>query len=165
MKKAGACRVDIRFCHPDRSGGIARRLRGAGASLSPRRAAGCAEIRACAPRTARAPSTTPSASLRASAHRDDGHIWSTFVQRDGSNGSELQKEGEVYFHKAIEIAREQQAKSLELRALMSLSRLWQQQGTKEDARRMLAETYAWFTEGFDTIDLKEAKVLPDELAN
>jgi len=87
------------------------------------------------------------------------------VQRDGSNGSELQKEGEVYFHKAIEIAREQQAKSLELRAVMSLSRLWRQQGKKEDARRMLAETYAWFTEGFDTIDLKEAKVLPDELAN
>jgi len=71
----------------------------------------------------------------------------------------------VYFHKAIEIAREQQAKSLELRAVMSLSRLWQQQGKKEDARRMLAETYVWFTEGFDTTDLKEAKVLLDELAN
>jgi predicted ATPase len=74
-----------------------------------------------------------------------------------------QAEAEAYFHKAIEIARQQQAKSLELRAVMSLSRLWQQQGKKEDARRMLAEIYSWFTEGFDTADLKEAKALLEEL--
>jgi predicted ATPase len=75
-----------------------------------------------------------------------------------------QLETEAYFLKAIEIARRQQAKSLELRAGMSLSRLWQQQGKKEEARRMLAEIYGWFTEGFDTADLKEAKALLDELA-
>ena len=59
---------------------------------------------------------------------------------------------------AMEIARRQSAKSLELRAVMSLARLWQQQGKKEEARRMLAEIYGWFTEGFDTTDLKEASV-------
>jgi predicted ATPase len=52
---------------------------------------------------------------------------------------------------------------LELRAVMSLSRLWQQQGKKEEARQMLAEIYGWFTEGFDTADLKEAKALLEEL--
>ena len=65
--------------------------------------------------------------------------------------------------KAIEVARRQQAKSLELRAVMSLSRLWQSQGKKEEARQMLAEIYGWFTEGFDTADLQEAKALLEEL--
>jgi predicted ATPase len=72
-------------------------------------------------------------------------------------------EAEVYFHKAIEIARNQQAKSLELRAVMSLARLWQRQGKRDDARQMLAEVYNWFTEGFDTKDLQEAKALLEEL--
>jgi hypothetical protein len=72
-------------------------------------------------------------------------------------------EAEACFHRATEIARHQQAKSLELRAVMSLSRLWQQQGKKEEARRMLVEIYGWFTEGFDTADLKEAKALLEEL--
>jgi tetratricopeptide (TPR) repeat protein len=72
-------------------------------------------------------------------------------------------EAEACFLKAIEIARHQQAKSLELRAVMSLARLWQQQGKKEEARQMLAEIYGWFTEGFDTVDLKEAKALLEEL--
>ena len=74
-----------------------------------------------------------------------------------------QSEAETCFLKAIEIARKQQAKSLELRAVMSLSRLWQQQGKKEDARQLLAEIYGWFAEGFDTADLQEAKALLDEL--
>jgi predicted ATPase len=65
--------------------------------------------------------------------------------------------------KAIDIAHKQQAKSLELRAVTSLSRLWQQQGKQAEARQMLAEIYGWFTEGFDTADLKEAKALLDEL--
>jgi len=72
-------------------------------------------------------------------------------------------EAEACFHKAIEIARRQQAKSLELRAGMSLSRLWQHQGKKDEARQLLAEIYGWFTEGFDTKDLQEAKALLDEL--
>jgi predicted ATPase/class 3 adenylate cyclase len=79
--------------------------------------------------------------------------------------SSVQKEAEECFWKAIEIARRQQAKSLELRAAMSLSRLWQQQGKKEEARQMLAEIYGWFTEGFDTKDLQEAKVLLGELGS
>jgi predicted ATPase len=83
------------------------------------------------------------------------------VQRLASG---IQKEAEECFGKAIEIARRQQTKSLELRALMSLSRLWQQQGKKDEARQMLAEIYGWFTEGFDTADLKEAKALLEELA-
>jgi predicted ATPase len=74
-----------------------------------------------------------------------------------------QAEAEACFQKAIGIARRQQAKSLELRAVMSLSRLWQQQGKKEEARQMLAEIYGWFTEGFDTKDLQEAKALLEEL--
>jgi predicted ATPase len=73
------------------------------------------------------------------------------------------KEAEECFHKAIEIARNQQAKSLELRAVMSLSRLWQGQGKKDEAWQMLAEIYGWFTEGFDTKDLQEAKMLLEEL--
>jgi class 3 adenylate cyclase/predicted ATPase len=74
------------------------------------------------------------------------------------------KEAEVCFLKAIEIARKQQAKSLELRAVMNLSRLWQRQGKKDEARQLLAEIYGWFTEGFDTKDLQEAKALLEELS-
>jgi predicted ATPase len=78
--------------------------------------------------------------------------------------SQVEKEAEQCFGKAIEIARRQQAKSLELRAVISLSRLWQQQGRKDEARQMLAEIYGWFTEGFDTKDLQEAKALLDTLS-
>ncbi len=80
-----------------------------------------------------------------------------------SSVQSLGSEAEEYFLKAIDIARRQSAKSLELRAVMSLSRLWQQQGKKEEARQMLAEIYGWFTEGFDTKDLQEAKALLEEL--
>ena len=74
-----------------------------------------------------------------------------------------QSAAEACFLKAIEIAQRQQAKSLELRAGMSLSRLWQSQGKREEARQLLAEVYGWFTEGFDTKDLQDAKALLDEL--
>jgi predicted ATPase len=74
-----------------------------------------------------------------------------------------QHEAEECFLKAITIARQQQAKSLELRAVTNLSRLWQQQGKKNEARQLLAEVYGWFTEGFDTKDLQEAKTLLDSL--
>ncbi len=73
------------------------------------------------------------------------------------------QEAEGYFHKAIEIAQRQQAKSLELRAATSLARLWQQQDKTEEARQMLAEIYGWFTEGFDTNDLQAAQALLGEL--
>jgi predicted ATPase len=66
--------------------------------------------------------------------------------------------------RALDVARRQEAKSLELRAAMSLSRLWQQQGQRVEARQLLAEIYGWFTEGFDTADLQEAKALLEELA-
>ncbi|MSQ48363.1 MAG: hypothetical protein EXR78_08290 [Deltaproteobacteria bacterium] len=75
-----------------------------------------------------------------------------------------QGEAEACFLKAIEVSRHQQAKSLELRATMSLSRLWQQQGKKQQAHTMLFEIYNWFTEGFDTKDLQEAKALLKELS-
>jgi predicted ATPase len=75
-----------------------------------------------------------------------------------------QAEAEACFLKAIEIARKQQAKSLELRAVTSLSRLWQRQGKTVEAQQQLAEIYGWFTEGFDTKDLQEAKTLLDELS-
>lgn len=78
---------------------------------------------------------------------------------------EVEAEVESCYRKAIEVARGLQAKSLELRAVMSLSRLLQKQDKKEDARKMLAEIYGWFTEGFDTADLKEAKAFLDELSN
>jgi len=71
----------------------------------------------------------------------------------------LESAAEEYFLKAIEIARQQQAKSWELRAATSLSRLWRQQGKKAEAHRLLSEIYGWFTEGFDTKDLQEAKAL------
>ena len=74
-----------------------------------------------------------------------------------------QSEAEACFLKAIEVARKQQAKSLELRATTSLARLWQQQGKTKEAHQMLAEIYGWFTEGFDTKDLQEAKALLEEL--
>jgi adenylate cyclase len=75
-----------------------------------------------------------------------------------------QLEAETCFLKAIEVARQQNAKSFELRAAVSLSRLWQQQGKEDQARQLLAEVYHWFTEGFDTKDLQEAKALLTQLS-
>ena len=71
---------------------------------------------------------------------------------------------EVYFERALSVARQQQAKSWELRASMSLARLWRDQGKLQQARELLAPAYGWFTEGFDTRYLKEAKALLEELA-
>jgi predicted ATPase len=74
------------------------------------------------------------------------------------------QEAEGYFLKAIEIAQKQQAKSWELRASTSLARLWQSQGKRAEAHRLLSDVYNWFTEGFDTKDLQEAKALLEELS-
>ena len=73
-------------------------------------------------------------------------------------------EGEASLQQAIRIAQAQQAKSLELRAARDLARLWGEQGRRTEARDLVAPVYSWFTEGFDTADLKEAKALLDQLA-
>jgi predicted ATPase len=72
-------------------------------------------------------------------------------------------EAETAFQQALRVARQQQARSLELRATVNLSRLWQKRGKIVEAHRLLAEIYHWFSEGFDTIDLKQARALLDEL--
>jgi predicted ATPase len=71
---------------------------------------------------------------------------------------------EAYFERALALSRKQQAKSWELRVVMSMARLWCDQGKRDEARDLLAPVYGWFTEGFDTHDLKEAKALLDALA-
>jgi predicted ATPase len=74
-------------------------------------------------------------------------------------------QSEAYFDRALEVARKQQAKSWQLRAAMSMARLWRDEGKRNEARELLAPVYGWFTEGFDTVDLKEAKALLGELAS
>jgi predicted ATPase len=71
---------------------------------------------------------------------------------------------EAYFERALAVAREQQAKSWELRAAMSMARLWRDQGRRPQARDILAPVYGWFTEGFGTLDMKQARAMLDELA-
>src|SRR3990170_1559713 len=93
----------------------------------------------------------------AELHRIKGELLLAQVTAD-------EQQAEACFQNAIKIARGQSAKSLELRAAMSLSRLWRRQGKTEEARTLLSEIYGWFTEGFDTVDLKEAKVLLQELS-
>jgi predicted ATPase len=83
---------------------------------------------------------------------------------DTQQRAAIEAEAEACFQHARETAREQKTKSLELRAATSLAHLWQQQGKTEEARKMLAEIYGWFTEGFDTKDLQEAKALLDKLS-
>jgi len=102
----------------------------------------------------------------AELHRIKGEL---LLVQEGRNQNAKGKREEVSkaedcFQKAIEVARSQSAKSLELRAVIRLSRLQQQQGRKDEAWKKLAEIYGWFTEGFDTVDLKEAKALLEELS-
>jgi len=82
------------------------------------------------------------------------------LKQDDSNAAEARN----CFERAVEIARKQSAKSLELRATRSLAQLLAKQGRRDEARMMLAEIYNWFAEGFDTADLKEAKALLEELS-
>jgi len=93
----------------------------------------------------------------AEINRIAGEIALRSPQRDAAKA-------QAYFDWALEVARKQQAKSWELRAAMSMARLWRDQGKPQQARELLAPVYAWFTEGFDTLDLKEAKALLGELA-
>jgi class 3 adenylate cyclase/predicted ATPase len=95
--------------------------------------------------------------LLAEVHRLQGELLLRHATLDAA-------QAEACFHQALAIARRQQAKSWELRAAMSLARLWQQQGKRQEARELLAPIYGWFTEGFDTADLQEAKALLEALA-
>ena len=101
--------------------------------------------------------TTKERWLEAEVYRTGGEI---AVLSPNPNAAKAQ----AYFERALAVARQQQAKSLELRAAMSLARLWRDQGKPQQARELLAPVYGWFTEGFDTRDLKEAKALLEELA-
>ena len=101
--------------------------------------------------------TTKEKWCEAEIHRLAGEIALKSPERDAAKA-------EAYFERALPVARQQQAKSWELRAAMSMARLWRDQGKPQQARELLAPVYGWFTEGFDTRDLKEAKALLDELA-
>ncbi|MGZ8444699.1 MAG: AAA family ATPase, partial [Candidatus Binatia bacterium] len=97
------------------------------------------------------------------AHKNGGWYYEAELHRLSGELQAGEQEAETCFQNALKISRSQSAKSLELRAAMSMSRLWQRQGKKAEARRLLAEVYGWFTEGFDTADLKQAKILLHEL--
>jgi hypothetical protein len=92
----------------------------------------------------------------AEVHRVAGEIALMSPESDAAKA-------EACFERALAVARQQQAKSWELRAAMSLARLWRDQGKRQEAHDLLAPVYGWFTEGFDTLDLKEARALLEEL--
>jgi predicted ATPase len=92
------------------------------------------------------------------AHRIAGDIALLSPERDASKA-------EAYFERALAIARGQQSKFDELRPATDMARLWRDQGKRDEARDLLAPAYGWFTEGFDTFDLKETRALLDELAS
>jgi predicted ATPase len=108
------------------------------------------------------------AEARAAVEQTGARLWEAEVQR--LTGELLlrqavpdEEQAAACFQQALDVARRQQAKSLELRAAMSLARLWQYQGKRDAARQALAEVYGWFTEGFDTADLQEARALLEAL--
>jgi predicted ATPase len=94
----------------------------------------------------------------AEVHRTAGEIMLRAPERDAAKAEE-------YFNHALTVARRQEAKTWELRAAMSMARLWRDQGKRDKACELLAPVYEWFTEGFDTRDLKEAKTLLEQLAS
>jgi predicted ATPase len=100
--------------------------------------------------------TTQERWFEAEVHRMAGEIARKSPGADGARA-------EAYFERALAVARQQQAKSWELRAAMSMAQLWRDQGKRNEARDLLTPVYSWFTEGFDTRDLKESKALLDEL--
>ena len=111
---------------------------------------------------------------RALVHKTDERVWEAelyrltgellLAQEDTQDQGHKVEEVETCFQQALDIARHQQAKSLELRAAMSLARLWQRQSKRTEAQELLAVVYGWFTEGFDTADLQEAKALLEALS-
>jgi adenylate cyclase len=102
-------------------------------------------------------SKTGEAALQAELHRVKGELLLDPTPADPAGA-------EASFHEALDVARRQSAKSYEIRAATGLARLWKQQGRKDEAIELLKPVYDWFTEGFDTKDLKEAKVLLEDLA-
>ena len=100
--------------------------------------------------------TTKERWCEAEVHRTAGAIMLLAPDPDAAKA-------EAYFERALMVARKQQAKSWELRAAMSMAQLWRDQGKQDEARDLLTPVYGWFTEGFDTRDLKEAKALIEEL--
>jgi predicted ATPase len=111
----------------------------------------------CIDKALTAVDTTKERMLEAEINRVAGEIALTPPLSDAAKA-------QSYFERALTVARQQQAKSWELRAAMSLARLWRDQGKVQQARELLAPVYGWFTEGFDTLDLKEARALLDKLA-
>jgi predicted ATPase len=93
----------------------------------------------------------------AEVHRVAGEIVLMSAEPDAAKA-------EAYFERALAIARAQKARSWELRGTMSMARLWRNQGKRQQARDLLVPIYGWFTEGFDTLDLKEAKALLETLS-
>jgi|GEM_PF-1272300 predicted ATPase len=102
--------------------------------------------------------TTGERWYEAEIHRVTGEIALKLPQLGSSQAG-------AYFERALTVAHAQQAKSWELRAAMSMARFWHDQGMREKARALLAPIYGWFTEGFDTVDLKQAKALLDEMSS
>jgi predicted ATPase len=101
--------------------------------------------------------TTKEKWCEAEVHRIAGEVGRMSGEPDAAKA-------EAYFERALAVARAQQAKSWELRAAMSMARLWRDQGKRQQAHDLLAPVYDWFTEGFDTLDLKQSKALLDELS-
>ena len=117
-----------------------------------------ADGRACIGEGLAAVKTTKEACYEAELNRAAGEIALKSPQSDATKA-------EAYFERALSVARAQQAKFWELRAAMSMARLWRDQGKRDEARELLAPVYCWFTEGHDTLDLKEAELLLDDLAS
>jgi predicted ATPase len=115
------------------------------------------DARRCIEEAMMAVETTKERWCEADVHRIAGEIALKSPERDTAKA-------QVHFERALAVARQQRAKSWELRAAMSMARLWRDQGKRDEARDLLAPVYGWFTEGFDTLDLREAKALLDELA-
>jgi predicted ATPase len=116
-----------------------------------------AEAWRCVRQALTAVETTKERWYEADVHRTAGEIALMSPAPD-------ETKAEAFFERALSVARAQQAKSWELRAATSLARLWRDQGKRDPARDLLAPVYGWFTEGFDSLDLKEAKALLDALA-
>jgi predicted ATPase len=115
------------------------------------------DARRCIGEAMTAVETTKERWWEAEVHRTAGEIALKSPEPDAAKA-------EAYFERALAVARKLQAKSWELRAAISMARLYFDQGKRDEARDLLAPVYGWFTEGFDTLDLKEAKALLDELA-